>query len=385
MEAIAISFVIGLLLSPGDHGATREWTTLEEFLDPSAYGQSSPALGVDDQGRRHVAYTGADPSCSPSNFCGVYYQSSLDGKAWGPAVRIPGSESAALFTMPEVEGTVGGRAYIAWFGSHGLTITWTDDVGQTFAPLVTPDPSAPGPSTYFAMHIDPDHQLHFAWASGTSFFYLHSVWPETHGATQASPGDPVFSKAERLVLEEGTTNWSPTVAVDQLGFVSLAWIRSDQTLGFTRTLRGQPFPPSITLDVAYSVQLSVSDEGVITLLYWKDTGPYLHIYTLVSFDGGSSFAGPFEQNPTDGGLHWRKCIRSGEHGTVYAMWFEKWKQKGSIAHLTYAESHDYGQHFPFKVLVYDNRNYPGASDVMLVATPEFRCAVEANYRYCESR
>ncbi|MFO0983177.1 MAG: hypothetical protein U1E76_15840 [Planctomycetota bacterium] len=380
----ALPFLILLQLGSGGHGTAREWTALEQFRDPSTYGQSSPALGVDDRGRRHVAYTGADPSCYPSNFCGVYYQCSSDGNTWTSAVRIAGSETVGLFVQPEVEGAVGGRAYIAWFGDQGLTITWTDDLGQSFAPLITPDASAPGAITNFAMHIDPAGQLHFAWTSGTSFYYLHSSWPATRGANQALPLDPVFPKAERLTLEDGTIDLSPTVAVDQLGYVSLAWIRRDQTLGFTRALRGQSFPPSITLDVAYSVQVVVSHEGVITVLYWKDTGSYLHIYTLLSFDGGTSFEGPFEQNPTDGGLGWRKCIRSGDHGTVYAMWLEKWKQKGSIGHLTYAESHDYGEHFDFKVLVYDNRNYPGANDAMLVVTPDFKCAVETNYRYCES-
>ncbi|MFO0981588.1 MAG: hypothetical protein U1E76_07515 [Planctomycetota bacterium] len=374
-----------LLHPPG--AMVPQWPPLEFFSDSDVQLQHYPAFGIDDEGTRYVVYAGRDLFCKDT-ICALFYQVSRDGVAWTRAVRVPGSEDFG--GGPQVVGAKGGRAYIAWFGSHGLTVTWTDDQGGSFATPVAADPSLPG-SLEFSIEIDSSGALHFAWdeAYNDYLYYLRSTPTYLPDASGRQSRDPVFLPGQRLFAEDGRAYSYPVMAVDGVGFVSIVYETKDRHIAFTRAYQGLTFPPSRDLgggnDIS-NVQLTVAPEGPVTIFFSDENAAHkeFYLYSLVAMDG-VNFQGPFKHTEGDGlFMAVRRSVRSGPDGAIYAIWYQKWPKE--LLSMVYAQSSDYGVTFPRRDLVQSGRDYPGASYPTLVLTQDgIRCVVTAELRYTESR
>ncbi|MEW6743138.1 MAG: hypothetical protein AB1486_10295 [Planctomycetota bacterium] len=103
----------------------------------------------------------------------------------------------------------------------------------------------------------------------------------------------------------------------------------------------------------------VSPEGIITIFATADPAPdYIpRLYTLVSFDGGESFLGPFVQTPEAGGSHDdARFADLDSTGAVHATWLERlptdpWWWPASVY---YGMSNDSGVSFTYRKLVMAN-------------------------------
>ena len=399
-----MSFLVPLMLSvlaqapsppplqhpPGLHylpeSTEPDWRPLEDMYDPDVQSQHYPSFGVDDQGIRYVVYAGRDPGC-PYTICALFYQVSRDGREWSRAKRIPGSEDFG--GGPQVVGARDGRAYIAWFGSGGMKVTWTDDQGASFAPPIT-SPPVTG-FLEFQMEIDSWGALHFAWTSYYGYlYYLRSTPTYLPDASTRRPRDPVLLPGQRLYAEDGLVVLYPVLAVDGLGFVSIVYENIDDHIVLTRSYQGLAFPPSRDLGVTgFAPQVTASPDGPLTIFYSADNAYHsdFYLYSLVTFDG-VNFEGPFRHTKRHGAfMPVRRTVRSGPDGAIYAIWYQNWPGiGGDLMSMVYAESIDYGMTFPRRDLVHDVRDYPPASDPTFALTPDGRrCVVTKELYYTESR
>ncbi|MFO0985173.1 MAG: hypothetical protein U1E76_26170 [Planctomycetota bacterium] len=321
-----IGMLLLLPLAParsGEQHLRGQWSPLVWIPYSGVYPQRGYPLAVDDLGIRHVVYTGGGLPCYDT-VCGVYYQSSQDGMQWSPPVLVPGSEDVGWLCAPEVL-TSGTRVYVAWFGSLGFEITWTDDQGAHFAPTLTPAPATPG-GLQMGSACDVTGALHFVWAGGANNLYYLRSWSAGNAFVPGlSTPDPVFLPAQRLSAEDGMVAQNTSVGVDQKGFVSIVYDQ-ESTPGhvrFTRAYQGVGFPPSIALDdKTYCAQLSVSPEGPITVAYARFNPNRSQVFTRVSMDG-TSWEGPFQQTfQYLAGFDRMPGTRPGKNGRVYAAWAE---------------------------------------------------------------
>ncbi|MFO0980881.1 MAG: hypothetical protein U1E76_03870 [Planctomycetota bacterium] len=329
-----------------------------------------------------MVYSGTG-TCPDPNMCGVYHHSSLDGQSWSNAAFVPGSEDIGFWSDPSVVGAPGGRAYIIWFGSKGLEITWTDDLGHSFAPVVAPAPSAPGGYQVSAA-VDRIGNLHMVWAAyDLNLYYLRSFQGL---APPLIARDPVFLPVQRLSAEDGKFNATAFVGVDDAGYVAIAYVTvPPRTIACTRAYQGLNFPPSVSLGSADRIQLAVFADGAVTILLDATGGNQEKIWSLVAMDG-EHFEGPFQVSENKGGLMNKREVCAGRNGALYAILGEEWQGMGILYHLTYRESHDHGRTFPRRELVWDNNQYPGAAEQSLAVTPDgWRCMVEQVVRYTQSR
>lgn len=368
------------------HGTTPRWWPLEDFWDPDVREQHLPSFGIDDEGTRYVVYAGGDQYCGWAP-CRLYYQLSSSGRDWTRATRIPGTDDFG--GGPQVVGAKGGRAYVAWFGSQGLEVTWTDDRGLSFAPPVAADPSLPG-SLEVSMEIDSSGALHFAWveAYNHNVYYLRSTPTYMPDASGAQSRDPVFLPGQRLYAEDGRVYSYPVMSIDGAGYVSIVYENKDGHIAFTHTYQGLSFPPSSDLGLGDYVQVTAAAEGPVTILFsaYNAAHTEFYLYSLVTFDG-LTFDGPFQQTTREGELMpVRRSVRSGPDGAIYAIWYQVWPHTGNGMSLVYAQSGDYGVSFPRRDLVLDWHDYPGAAYPILAMTPDnIRCVVTQEQRYTEAR
>ncbi|MEW6747233.1 MAG: hypothetical protein AB1486_31250, partial [Planctomycetota bacterium] len=176
------------------------------------------------------------------------------------------------------------------------------------------------------------------------------------------------------------------LGVDEQGFVSIVYRSTAGTIRFTRAYQGRDFPPSVDLgDVEAHVQIAVWPEGPIAIVFRREVSYRLNVYSLVSFDGGQSFEGPYRHTQRGGGLSYQTCLRAAPGGTLHAAWFQVWKP-GGTNDPTYAQSRDYGRSFPRRDWIADNSQYPGMYDMSLGVTPDdVKCVVDAASQYTQCR
>ncbi|MEW6742621.1 MAG: hypothetical protein AB1486_07665 [Planctomycetota bacterium] len=345
--------------------------------------QNRPAFDIDAFGVRHVATPGGyDARRCQNPVCGLYHTSSADGLDWSTAEFIPGSDNLQGWQCPEVA-CFGGRTYIAWL-VDGLYLTWTDD-GESFVPpLFVPGPAA----DRLAMDVDRSGALHIAWAD-----YLGDIH-----YLRSTPGlQPRFYPPMKIweAVDEGADSWNLCLGVDSDEFVSIAWIGTVKDsyplvtrLRFAHLHDGIRLLPPLLLesDRPRQVQLAVSPEGPVTIVYVKyceRSEP--RIFTYVAMDG-RSFEGPFPQTEPPHGfasLSQRRCVRAEAGGKVHALWGQKWKW--GRAFPLYVESWDYGRTFPRREITDPEPwNPPTMSDPMLALMPDgTRCLVDAVFYYSE--
>ncbi|MFO0985338.1 MAG: hypothetical protein U1E76_27005 [Planctomycetota bacterium] len=378
-----------------DWSSTWFWDSAWRFTP-----QYRPDFQIDAGGTRHFVSPGGYSSVCHDPVCGLYYLSSADGYRWNDPIFIPASES--LGGSPAIA-CFGARTYIAWSGAGGVSLTWTEDAGRTFAEPSIGAPGAPL-SDRPSMEVDRSGILHLAWGAydDGDIFYLRTT-----------PGlRPQFFPVRRISVakDEVPDRSNVSLGVDDEGFVSVAWISVVRDsypivtrLRYERFHRDDVFGPASTpvtaqvvrgsvleTDRPHQVQVAVAPEGPIAVVYMKSCEWYgePRLFTMVSSDG-ASFEGPFEQAPPlihrASMLSGRRCIRAGRDGRVYGIWFQRWKAKGRGSVLpTYVESWDGGRTFPRReIMDEDVFNPPNiGNDVILALSPdEARCYADEMFDY----
>jgi len=254
------------------------------------------ALGPDD--RVHYAYL--EYACR-NGASGIDFTSTTDGRVWQNPLFLTGA--GGLSDKESITVDFLGRIYVAWDEAtlnNTLFVTWSEDGGQTWAPVTHPTPN---PVLGVIVTTGPDGTVYLAWwdlnTNNTMFDYSVDRGVTWHADVRVNdvPGSALAIGSWQIPI--------PAMVVDpSSGAIYVAWpdVRNgDEDIFVSRSSdRGTTWSPNIRINddsgttTQYMVDLAVDRTGKVHAA-WEDqrTGAWNVFYS----------------NSTNGGITWAPNVR----------------------------------------------------------------------------
>ncbi|MEW6742958.1 MAG: sialidase family protein [Planctomycetota bacterium] len=359
------------------------WSELEFVEREDVYAMNPADIAIDILGVRHLVFGARRPGdCSPERYwCGLYHQSSTDGKTWTRPELIPGTDAASSWSDPVVVADETGRVYVAWVG-RGIEVCWSDDRGQTFSSPVTVSGNLP---TGFDvdMQIDSLGAVHLAWLgiefddSGDYWWDVYYAW-STPTYLGWARRDPEFYPGYAVSQDHYAGGAEISLGVGPGQWVTVAWQDWDSNLRLAQARAGDPFPPSLDPGSGRVVRnpwVVSSSDGAVTVFYIRYGPPDYkqRMYSFVAIDG-CTFEGPFAltRSNSHATLGRRRCVQPYRPGEIHVIWNGFVGGAGSFWHSI---SYDYGRSLCSFYQLWDYRDYPPSGDGGLDLLPDGRPAL----------
>src|SRR6266581_734975 len=261
---------------------------------------SDPWMAMDPTDRLHFAYLEYDPGGGSSPPCnsGLDVSNTTTGNDWGNVHYILGN--GGLVDKDSIAFNSTGRLYATWDEGNVLALTWSDDNGNHWAPIINPG----GQTSVLGAVVAPgaNGTVYLTWWNFNSFNILFE---------SSSDGGKTWSSIVRVNDRAGSASGGfpqyplPAMNVDpKSGAIYVSWADSrngNPDIYFTNSTDGgktwgtnHRINDNTDNSQQYMVDLAVDGKGTVHAA-WEDrrTGNWNIFYS----------------NSTDGGQTWSKNVR----------------------------------------------------------------------------
>ena len=212
------------------NATSSAWNTTEVVSSESIGLSAAPSLAVDTDGNVHITWQDTTDYAGAGTDCDIFYKYwNATSSSW-TTTEVVSTESTGKSYHPSLAVDSDGNVHIAWddqtayAGAGGdydifykrwntSTSSWTTtEVVSTESTSLSAEPS---------LAVDPDGNVHIAWYDDTIYLgaggdrdIFYKYWNATSSAWNAT---------EVVSTESIGDSWHPSLAVDLLGYVHIAW------------------------------------------------------------------------------------------------------------------------------------------------------------------
>ena len=247
-----------------------------QFAYPTAFASAA----MDHAGNIYVAWTHTNTGATLRD---VYVSRSTDGgKTWALTTMVNAATAQESDQWPSIVATPDGTLYVAWVQNMGawwnITVSHSTDQANTWSSQMNITERSNAGSTVYppSMAVDSLGRVYVAYTRLGSRDYANLTWSD-NGSTWVAP----------VNLNSGTTQsgWAPTVAVDAQNRVHVAWEDARTTFSGVQEIfyvrssdRGASWTPQTPISqglapFAGSNDVQVASEGDTLLVTWDVYGP----------------------------------------------------------------------------------------------------------------